>query len=283
MKKIYLYISLLLLFVGCENEILNNKSLHNQYINNYTTEEIDLIVSEMATFHQTYMVGFLDSICPTIDSEDSLSSFNLIMISIQQTMLDYNFQEIDIPISNYVESNSNIISLPLINDVALFWQNNFDFAFLQNNSELIQHLDMSEIGFIADFFRIIDLNVLPMIEKSDSFEDFRNSFSSFIQSNLSDCLVFSSKEMYFYAKLYAEIYLSSIDYFTNFMYEQDKGPRWEKFKGTLKEAWEITRPIVTADAVGAVFGAMAGTITGPGIVVTGMTNACMSSAMECIN
>lgn len=90
------------------------------------------------------------------------------------------------------------------------------------------------------------------------------------------------KDEYFYAKLFSEVYLSSINYLSSYLYGQDKGPRWEKFKGMLKEAWEITRPIVAADAGGAVVGAMVGVTSGPGIVVSGMASACGTSAGYCV-
>lgn len=90
------------------------------------------------------------------------------------------------------------------------------------------------------------------------------------------------KDEYFYAKLFSEVYLSSINYLSSYLYGQDKGPRWEKFKGMLKEAWEITRPIVAADAGGAVVGAMVGVTSGPGIVVSGMDSACGTSAGYCV-
>lgn len=64
--------------------------------------------------------------------------------------------------------------------------------------------------------------------------------------------------------------------------EETKAPDGIDSKACFEKHGETARPVVAADAGGAVVGAMAGAVTGPGIVATGMAGACGSSAGYCV-
>lgn len=265
------------ILMSCEKEKVKSAQ---QSLSMYSFDDIDLIIQEMSTFHADYMTYFLNSIYPNIERLDSMS-YDIIRESICNKMLDYPFKNCSISDSLCYLAISNI-PLSLYYNIIEFSQSAYDFNYLKDIESLKDMLMTLNIGALSNFFVSVDSNIPSFIENSDSFEDFKDVYHEYVQQNLFAMNNNEMKEEYFYAKLFSETYLSSIYYLSSYLCGQDKGPRWEKFKGMVKEAWEITRPIVASDAGGAVIGAMAGTVTGPGIVATGMAGACSASAGYCV-
>jgi len=226
------------------------------------------------------MTFFLSNGQFQLNELDSIS-FNGILNSIHEYTLDYSFNEIVLPESSS-EMVSSTITFDFYKKVNYFSTNSYSFNSLSNSSYLPATLQSIDLTRLSDFFSSIDKNVCNIIEESQSFEDFTVLYANFVQVTLHQLKADGLKEDYFYAKLFSDVYVSSLDYIANYLCDQSKGPRWDRFKGMLKEAWEIARPIVAADAGGAVVGAMAGSVSGPGLVATGMAGACGASAGKCV-
>lgn len=144
------------------------------------------------------------------------------------------------------------------------------------SSEFKTYLTTLNTVLITTKYSNIDVKVPEIIEKSENFEEFRSDYLNFIEQELSDI---QTKDEYMYVRFFADVYLSSIEYVTEFLFKDNsKGKFWD----TVKAAWNIAKPIVAADASGAVAGAMAELVTGPGVVATGMGGACGCSAGYCV-
>ncbi|MCQ2050329.1 MAG: glycine zipper family protein [Candidatus Saccharibacteria bacterium] len=265
------------ILMSCEKEKV--KSMQ-QPLSMYSFDDIDLITQEMSIFHADYMTYFLNSIYPNIEKFDS-TSYDIIRESIYNKMLGYTFQYCSMSDSLCYLAISNI-PLSLYYNIINFSQSSYDFSLLNEIESLKDVIVTLNTDALSDFFVSVDSIIPSFIDNSDSFDDFKDTYHKYVQQNLFAMKNIQTKEEYFYAKLFSEMYLSSIYYLSSYLCGQDKGPRWEKFKGMVKEAWEITRPIVASDAGGAVVGAMAGAVTGPGIVATGMAGACGASAGYCV-
>lgn len=265
------------ILMGCGKEKVKTAA---QPLSVYSFDEIDLITQEMSYFHADYMTYFLNSIYPNIETIDS-ASYDIVRESICGKMLDYPFKQCSICDSLCYLAISKI-PLSLYHNITEFSQSSYDFSLLTDVESLKDMILTLETDALTDFFVSVDSVVPSIINSSKSFNDFKGAYCEYVKQTLFAMKNNRMKEEYFYAKLFSETYLSSIYYISSYLYGGNKGPGWDRFKGMLREAWEIARPVVAADAGGAVVGAMAGTVTGPGIVATGMAGACSSSAGYCV-
>ncbi|MDR2979847.1 MAG: glycine zipper family protein [Bacteroidales bacterium] len=243
-------------------------------------EEIDKISSEMADFHTYVMKKFLEEERFGNNVLDQ-NAVDEIVNFIKKEMSNYDFK--------YIEINQEsihfleIMDIKNIEAIISFSKNNYDFSKVELNlsyakpSELKDYIATLNTILIEEKCKKIEDNMLNLIGKSETFQEFKLYYLKFIENELVNV---QTKNEYTYIRYFADISLSSIEYITEFLCENNsKG----KFGDMLKEGWNIAKPIVAADAGGAVIGAMAGAIgSGPGIVAGGMTGAIGSSAGYCI-
>jgi hypothetical protein len=244
-------------------------------------EDIDKISSEMADFHTFTMRKFLTEIYSEKDILDD-NSVEKIVNFIKQEMRDYDFKYIQLNEDNL--NFSEFLNLKNIKTMISLSENGYDLSGLLNldlpsaqSSELKTYLASLNTVAIQTKLNNIELNVPEIIGKSEDFEEFKSSYLKFVENELVDV---QTHDEYMYIRIFADTYLSSFEYVTEFLFQgNSKGKFWD----TVKEAWNQAKPIVAADASGAVMGAMLGVIgTGPGIVVGGMGGACAGSAGYCV-
>ena len=144
-------------------------------------------------------------------------------------------------------------------------KNGYDFRCIQTSPEVMEYIEELETIQISDLCVSINNEIKNLIEASETFENFEMSYNNFIQERLLFFRENSLIEEYYYAKLYSDVYLSSIDYISYYLCGESKGPRWDKFKSKLNEVWEEVKPIVAADAGGAVAGAITGAAAGAAV------------------
>jgi hypothetical protein len=269
-------LTVFVVFSSCnkEKENTDNKNQKSLQI-----EDINEISSEIAKFHTFAMKKFLTEIYSENDILDD-NSVEKMVIFFKNEMINYDFKYIKLNKDNM--DFSEILSLENIETMISFSENSYDFSTLNlnlsnaNSSELAIYLATLNTALIKTKCSNIDVNVPNLIINSENFEEFRLNYLDFVENELSDI---QTNDEYMYIRFFADVYLSSIEYVPEFLFKDNsKGKFWDM----LKEAWEIAKPIVAADASGAVAGAMVGAVTGPGIVATGMAGACGSSAGYCV-
>lgn len=268
MKKLFLIISIVIIagsvFVGCEKESSNQETKNLQDLN---FDMIDDYSDDISNFHYYFMDKYIRNLNHTNNAplnsllKDELSKFDFKNIHITNETYYY--------IDNYTNDNIN----KLINELV---SKNFSFNTLMIDYNLA-NIDTTLLSLIL---KEIDANFMNILTQSTSEYDFMNTYKKFVTNKLSTLREPQKKFEYICAKFFADIYLSSFDYVTEYYFSTDsKGKKWENFKGMVKEAWNNVKPIVYADAAGAVIGAIEGAAAGPeGIVAVGMVEACKGSA-----
>ena len=233
----------------------------------------------MAAFHTFFMKKFLAE-CE-YDVLDITTCKELI-ISIEREMLEYDFTHIVLSPDNI--QFVDMLHLENIHTMIAFSESgNYNFSGLhlhipgQSPSLLENYIATLNTRLIQEKFIRIENAFSRILYDTESFESLREMYSASVKEILSHV---KTTDEYMYIRIFADMYLSSFEYITEYLLSKNpsKGKLWD----TIKEAWNIAKPIVGADVGGAVTGAMAGTVSGPGIVATGMAGACGASATYCI-
>ncbi len=269
------------MFSGCEKESVTNSTKSS--VLPYSLNDIDVTTQEMADFHYYTMSLFLKELYPNLNTLDE-TSLNIIKSFIEKEMGNYAFKNLS-PTESQIEQSLNLISLDFFSQINSIIKNNYtiNVSHFQNN-ELEEYLSTLNFTILTAKFNLIDNIVLSLIDSSDSYEDFYQMYNNYVSGILQDIRDKNTHDEYFYSKLFADTYVSSIHYLSDYYEVGEKGPRWDRFKGMVKEAWQQVKPIVESDAFGAVIGAMEGSLAGPpGIVTVGMTGACMASGCAAIS
>ncbi len=287
MKKISVLATLLAVvmfaFTGCEkeNEKLNVESkscvIHNSF------DEIDHITSEMANFHTKAMSEFLNQYHGPHELTQQTAKY--IMNHVKSQLLGFDFKYIKFDDEVFSSQCEFICNVGNLNYLIGLSTHGYDWENI--NLEGIDHdcmakyLAQLDCATMSKKCNEIEGQILPIINSSNSIEEFHQKYDDFVASELKNLKKKSSCDEYFYVRLFAYIYLSSVEYVSQYLSEE-KG-LWQNIKETAKKAWQVAKPICKADAEGAVVGACAGAVlNGPGIVGGGMAGACGSSAGYCI-
>jgi hypothetical protein len=200
---------------------------------------------------------------------------------LKKEMRNYDFKYVQLDKDNL--DFSEFLSLENIKTMISASENGYDLSMLHLSlpnaqaSDLKAYLATLNTKVIQTKCNNIDIKVPEIIQEAENFEEFKLNYLKFIEKELADV---QTNDEYMYIRFFADVYLSSCEYVTEFLFNSNsKGKFWEM----VKEAWEIAKPICAADAGGAVMGAMAGVAGGPGgIVGCGMVGACGNSAYYCI-
>jgi hypothetical protein len=267
-----------IILYSCQKDTARLKSTIPK-IESLTFEDIDRISSEIADFHTFAMKKFLVEVYSEKDILDNNSVAKIVNF-IEKEMRGYDYKYIQLDKDNL--DFSEILSLENIETMISFSKNNYDFSKLQlklsntQSSELEKYLATLNTNVIQMKCNNIDSKVPAIIKESEDFEEFKLKYLNFVEKQLADV---KTKDEYLYIRFFADVYLSSVEYVTEFLFNDNaKGKFWEM----VKEGWNIAKPIVAADAEGAVGGAMVGMVTGPGIVACGMGGACSNSMIKVI-
>lgn len=245
------------------------------------------LTSEIADFHTIVMsqylsTGVLDEAIPL--SYEVVSEIKGLLTS---QIDNYKF--------NYVMWDSSAITF--INDfitcdnlkVLIENSSNLDFGNIQfenvDNAGLAAYVNSLDLSMIRDCCGSFENLILDFISSSNSFDEYEQKYVDYIHERLEPLWYAGYKDEYFYIKLYFDIGKSTIRYMTDYYLDKlddQKGPRWDKFKNKVKEVWNEVKPVVAADVEGAVAGGMLGAVAagvgaGPGAV----TGACATSAGYC--
>ena len=146
---------------------------------------------------------------------------------------------------------------------------------------MAKYLAQLDCYTMSDKCAEIESQILLIISNSNSLDEFHQKYDDFVNCELKSLKKESACDEYFYVRLFAYTYLSSVEYVSQYL-SAEKG-FWQNVKETAQKAWQVAKPICKADACGAVSGAICGSCAGgAGIVGGGMVGACGTSAGYCI-
>ncbi len=268
---------------SCEKENNNQtrRVSHNSSLNELTINEIDAMATEIASFHSETMYDFLQNQCLSITVVNK-SAYEEIIDYVAEKIRTQDFATVSI-VDETIDDITQEMTWDLFCGASNVINTDFDFTLLtelnDNIGAVVENIDVS---LLENNCKKVDNQAYSIIEQSSSFEDFTSRMSSLIKDSLETLSSNNKKDEYFYSKLFVDVYMSSIDYITQYLYGDQKGPRWDKFKSVAKQVWNDVRPIVAADAEGAVTGAMIGAATGPGVAAGAMAGGCGQSAGYCV-
>lgn len=239
--------------------------------------EIDAISSEVADFHGYAIKAFLNDMYKTTDvlDEEYTRKLNDFVCAFAQ---QYKWKHL----------NSK-----------LFYQANIPLS----HAELKQIIDDSNhdkmpktSSTVSIKCRYIESKAKELFETSVSLQRFKIDFAQFVETELSD--VTDTCE-YFEIRIFADVFVNSLETWGEYMYgdiakNACESSWWNKIKSTASDVWNNIKPVVAADANGAVVGAMgvlvasatAAPVTGglslSGIAVGAGGGAVVASAGSCV-
>lgn len=259
--------TILVIFASsCERESNNKieKSNNDQKSLNFTSDEIDSLSIMVANFHTYIIDKYLNEI---YSNRDTLNQeyYDMINRFIQEEMK--NKVIID-------SIDENIFDYYRIRQIISITNNGYDFSVLDINNIEINYI------LISTKCKKIEDNTLILLQQSITFEDFRINYYAFINQELNQMLKNTTE--YMCIRLFAETYLSSFECWAKYLYNDSKAGWWDNTKKYLKSAWENElKPMVKADAGGAVGGALVGAaVGGVGAGPGAITGACGASIIQ---
>lgn len=243
---------------------------------------LDDISRELGAFHTIVMSDFDEKLKSEQLSEFSQSE---IIQFIQNEMRAYQFHKIKISDTD-IDNVSKFCNEQFTEEVQKFTNSGFDLTGLSStfigDENFYNKLNIIQF---QNYCNEIDENFLSFLTISTSHNDLSRRYFKFIDEELKEFMNKKVENDYLLARIFADVYLSSFNFLViHYDNANTKGKLWESIKQTVKDAWQVAKPIVVSDAGGAAIGAMAGSLAGgPGIVAGGMAGACTSSLGKAVD
>jgi hypothetical protein len=206
------------------------------------------------TFNEEYANDFYELLVSKLNSTEvsyiDLSNLEEVIPS-YETIMEWNEQDFGEKIHN-IEGTEEL----------------FDLNLIQSQSISIENYFEGLINRFAD-------------EEDFSIDDFQNTFYEDVEN------LVASDEIndYFAIKVFTDVYFSSFETWVQNLEErrspQKEASWWDNFKTKAKEVWAEVKPIVKADAEGAVTGAMVAAVAGPG--AGAVAGGCGASAGKAVS
>lgn len=280
MKKIFILIimaTVLIIFAGCKNE---TETTNDGKIAQF--EEIDKISSEVAEFHTYTIKKYLKEIYSKEDIFDQKTAEKIVDF-IEKEMFNYNFNYLKI--NNINHSFFKTFDYFTIEKLISFGNIGYDLLKLELNppnvksSELNDHIANLNTLLIQTKCNNIEENILPLIEQSETFEEFQQNYLNYVKKELSNVQTIDEYQL---IRIFADVFLSSIECWVEFFITNNSkswwGDAWNTVKETASDIWHEIKPYCKADAAGAIVGAgigvwVDGIGAGPGAVVGGCSGS----------
>lgn len=274
-----LLVTFVVAFVSCSDDDellrLNNKTLESSVENK---EYIDKVSLEIASFHDYVITYFANDVYQQgiVINEEFFNDIRTIMIDMSKS---YGFKYLDASLfSNYSLSGKDLMGM--YDKISLHDTLNVSIIDRYNSTAIsLQHAERVS----NDCIRKME----DIFFDSKDFDDFYDAYYLYVNSQLNTVKDFYS---YLCIRFYTDMYMSSFTTWCNYIYADNaiKGSNnpswWEKAKKKAKEVWNEVKPVVSADAQGAVAGAIRGAATGgvAGAGVGAAGGALGISAAKCV-
>ncbi|MCL2683230.1 MAG: hypothetical protein FWE63_07105 [Bacteroidales bacterium] len=282
-------IATLCLFQSCnKKEVFENLPKKTDKIT--TLGEIDKISIDVADFHTYALKKFLEEMYSenaVLDEETVVKMANFF----EEEMFNYDFKYIGL--DNVNVKFSEFFDYSTVKKMLSVSRAGYDISeFILNNPKF--RLADIKTSLIKTKSENIDNNMLFLIEKSETFEDFQQNYLDFVKEELADIRTQKTFDEYLYLRIFADVYLSSFECWVEFFDTLGADSKnscctfdskneckcwWCRVKKKAKEIWKEVKPHVTADAIGAGLGAAGGAaLGGIGAIPGALGGGCLNSA-----
>ncbi len=269
-------------FISCnedQNNFTQNKFQSAQIEHSY--EQINLLSEEVSEFHNNVINYFLRELYKPTDVMNEEYLLNLRQMILDQAG-NYDFKYM----------NKNDFNDELIEDdeflLCCFNAMQYDTLNLSSLSHYNEDC-LFDFSLIEKKSNRCALELESLFYDSESPEEFESKYNAYIEEALGQV---TDKYNYMCIRFYADMYMSSFITWSNYLFgesNQAKKPNgwlnktWDKAKAKAKKFWKDVKPIVAADAGGAVTGAMIGSVGGlPGAGAGAVKVGCATSAGQAV-
>lgn len=261
--------------------MFDNKEGLSKTMSQSSVEEVDAVSTEICSLHDYLITSYMKN-----EYEEGDVVSDAYLLTIKKFILD-KVASYDLKYMNKDEFSNDAIS---------------DDDFLYICSQLLNSDTLNLLGFekynqekIFDFSLIENVSNLCASQMESLFylsqtpKEFEELYYAYVEEELSKVQDIND---YMCIRFYSDMYLSSFITWCNYFYGYNKGKEgfgkwasgvWKRVKSAAKETWKEVKPIVTADAGGAVSGAVLGSaVGGIGAGPGAATGAAGASIAECV-
>jgi hypothetical protein len=278
MRKLFLAIAVIaiiavsasIIFYACQKEKVNNNEL-KAVLPATEKENIDRLSSEIVQFHDYVIRKF---IAEMYKPDDVFNEGYYLQLC---DFLKYCIDEYSFSIMEREELKNTSFTYDEIQNMITTSKNDFDFSmFTCEGSD--QDFDIIQLKC-----QRIDSIFPILLEISNTFEMFEVNYASFVNEELASIDKIAN---YAPIRFFADMYIGSFKTWNESLYTDSHKRQkswWTDVKATASAVWSEIKPIVAADAGGALTGAMIGACYGaPGAVVGAVPGAASGAAIGAV-
>ncbi len=236
----------------------------------YAREKMNSCSSEVAGFHRQFVNDFINNYFEKTLTEDE-DSYQAFLLKLNDSICNYEFEKVKIdgdPLKRFpFLLDFNWFRCYLITFFKLDLDCSLKSVNASANSKVPYKVDIdnlcSDLNKIETFFD-------AYIQKSSSYDNFKELTGDLFV----DIVTTKNYLEYLLLKLYYDIFVDSVDIWSNYIIKGKKSATWD----AVKSGWDDIKPYVAADAGGAVAGGLYGIEGGlVGVLIGALVGAAVTS------